>query len=297
MRLLRLSEVETSPSDHIFCYSRARAVVMVLVALAAACWLVVHAFTTGWKLGYYLAAVTVAFLGLLQRFITARFRPSNWLVRMNDQGVFIQFRSYLNYHLPAEDLTVVFVSYGEIPSARLVREKVTVPDMEGRSGTETHYLRYVELELAGDVGSLATALEAEITEKAPMQKRWYGRSSTLYQDHPVRMQSSPFLQLRWQVVPRTQKFLQALQPYTTITDPVSISQDFANLQSQTREEQQQRLRELAQRGETIAAIAMARKLYGCGLAEAKEMVEGLRTVNSAGISSSSKQSSRLPRSS
>jgi hypothetical protein len=224
MRLLRLSEVESSPSDRVFYYSRARAVVVLLAALAAAVWLVSHAFTTGWKLGYYLAAATVAFLGLLQRFITARFRPSNWLVRMNDQGVFIQFRSYLNYHLPGEDLTVVFVPYGEIRSGRLVREKVTVPDMEGRGGTETHYLRYIELELAGDIAPLAKALEAEITEKAPMQKRWYGRSSTLYQDHPVRMQSPPFLQLRWQVVPRTQKFLQALRPYTTIPDPVSISQ-------------------------------------------------------------------------
>jgi len=275
MRLLRLSEVETSPSDRIFCYSQARVMVMVFVALGASVWLVFHAFTTGWKLGYYLAASTVAFLVLLQRFINARFRPSNWLVRLNDLGVFIQFRSYLNYHLPAEDLTVAFVSYGEIRFARLVREKVTVPDMEGGSGTETRYLRYVELELAGDVAPLAKALEAEITEKAPMQKRWYGRSSTLYQDHPVRMQSQPFLQLRWQVVPRTQKFLQALRPYTTITDPVSISQDFTNLQSQTREEQQQRLRDLAQGGESFAAIAMARKLYGCELSEAKEMVEGL----------------------
>jgi ribosomal protein L7/L12 len=287
MRLLRLSDVETSPSDHVFYYSRARAAVMVLMGLGAGAWLFFHAVTTGWKLGYYIAAVTVPFLGLVQRFITARFRPSNWLVRMNDLGMFIQFRSYLNYHLPAEDLTVVFVSYGEIPSARLVREKVTVPDMEGRSGTETHYLRYVELELAGDAAPLAKALEAEITEKAPMQKRWYGRSSTLYQDHPVRMQSPPFVQLRWQVVPRAQKFLDALRAHTTITDTVSISQDFAHLESLGREEQQQRLRELAQRGETITAIAMARNLYGCGLAEAKEMVEGLRTVNSAGASSSS----------
>jgi hypothetical protein len=276
MRLLRLTDVEPSSNDRVFYYSRARAVMVVLVAVAAAAWLFFHAFTTGWKLGYYLAAVTVAFLVLLQRLITARFRPSNWLVRMNDLGVFIQFRSYLNYHLPAEDLTVAFVSYGEIRSARLVREKVTVPDMEGRAGTETQYLRYVELELAGDLVPLTKALEAEITEKAPMQKHWYGRSSTLYQDHPVRMQSPPCLHLRWQVVPRARKFLQALQPYTAITSPGSISQDFAHLESLNPEEQQQCLRELAQRGETIAAIYLSRKLHGCGLAEAKEMVEGLK---------------------
>lgn len=181
----------------------------------------------------------------------------------------------MNYHLPSEDLTVVFISYGEITSARLVHERVKVPDMEGGRGTETQTLRYVELELAGDVGALAKALQAEVAEKAPKEKRWYGSSSTLYEDHPVRMASPPFLQLRWQVVPRAQTFLEALRPYTTIANPVETSQDFVHLQGLRREEQQQRLRELAQRGETIAAIYTARKLYGCGLSEAKEMVEGL----------------------
>src|SRR5881392_3392810 len=168
MRLLRLAEVETGPNDRVYCYSRSRAILLAMALLGAAAWLVFHAMTTGWKLGYYIAAVIVLFLELMRRFFTARFQPTNWLVRMNDQGMFIQFRSYLNYHLPGEDLTVVFVPHGEIRSGRLVREKVTVPDMAGRGGTETHYLRFVELELAGDVAPLAKALEAEITEKAPM---------------------------------------------------------------------------------------------------------------------------------
>jgi ribosomal protein L7/L12 len=55
-----------------------------------------------------------------------------------------------------------------------------------------------------------------------------------------------------------------------------VSQDFAHLQGLSREEQQKQLRELAQRGETVAAIYMARKLYGCGLEEARSMVEELR---------------------
>ena len=56
--------------------------------------------------------------GLMRRFVSARFRPSNWLVRMNDTGLFIQFRSYLNYHLPTNDLTIVFVGYTELRLAR-----------------------------------------------------------------------------------------------------------------------------------------------------------------------------------
>jgi ribosomal protein L7/L12 len=288
MRLLRLGDVETGPNDRVYCYSRTRAILIVLALLGATTWLVLHAITTGWKLGYYIAAVIVLFVALLQRFITARFRPSNWLVRTNDEGLFVQFRSYLNYHLAADDLTVVFVSFGQIRSARLVREHVTVPDSQG-NGTETQLLRYVELELAGDIAPLANALESEIMEKAPMQKRWYGKSSTLYQDHPVRMQSPPFLQMRWQVVPSAKKFLETLRPYTAIADTISLSKDFVNLQSLSREQQQQHLHELAQRGQTIAAIYTARKLYGCTLAEAKEMVEG-KAANSLAASQQGKPS-------
>src|SRR5690349_2394258 len=91
-------------------------------------WLVFHAYTANWKPGYYIAAVVFLFLDFMRRFITARFRFSNWLVRMNDSGVYVQFRSYLNYHLPAEDITVVFIPFGEIRSARLVKERLTVPD-------------------------------------------------------------------------------------------------------------------------------------------------------------------------
>ena len=274
MQLLRLADVQISPSDRVYSYSRTRAAVVLLIVLGTVAWLSFHAVTAGWKVGYYIAAAVLLFFLLAVRFITARFRSSNWLVRANDQGIFVQFRSYLNYHFPPEDMTVVFLSYGEIRSARMIRERVETLDPQGH-GTTTQYLRYVELEIGGDVAPLAKALNAEITEKAPMEKRWYGRSSTEYQDHPVRMPRTPFLQLRWQVVPGAKKFLEALRQYTTIADPVSLTQDFVNLQNLGPEEQLRRLRELNERGEKIAAIYLARKLYGCGLAEAKDMVEQL----------------------
>lgn len=275
MRLLRQSDVEIGSNDRVFRYSRVHAVVVFLIGLAAAAWLVFHAYTAAFKPGYYIAGAILLFLELTRRFLTARFRPSNWLVRMNDLGVYIQFRSYLNYHLPAEDLTVVFIPFGEIGSSRLIKERVTVPDPQGPNRTQTQYLRHVELELAGDVTQLSNALEAERTEQAPQEKRWYGRSSTLYSDYPVRMESPSFLRIHWQAVPGTHKFLDALRPYTTIAETVSLTEDFSHLQSLSRDEQQKQLRELAARGQTVSAIYTARKLYGCSLAEAKEMVEGL----------------------
>jgi hypothetical protein len=272
MQLLRLADVDTNPRDQVFAYSRVNAVLVALIVLLAAGWLLSHAVSTHWKPGFYIAGVILLFLFLMRGFITARFRPSNWLVRMNDIGLYIQFRSYLNYRLPADDVTVVFISFQEIRSARFIRERVRVPDSQGR--TSTQFLRYVELELAGNTEALAKALDAEATEKAPPEKRWYGTSSTLYEDHPVHMESPPYLRIRWQAAPGPHKFLNALRPYTTIADPVSLSQDFDNLGGLSREEQQRRLRELHRRGETIAAIYLARKLYGCSMEEARAIVEG-----------------------
>jgi hypothetical protein len=51
---------------------------------------------------------------------------------MNDLGMFIQFRSYLNYHLPAED-SLLFFFIREIRSAR-PRERAC-SDAEGHSAT------------------------------------------------------------------------------------------------------------------------------------------------------------------
>ena len=281
MRLLRLSEVESSPNDRIYRYSRSRAVFFVVLAHAGAGWLAWDAYSTDWKPGYFIAAVILLFINFLRRFITARFRDSNWLVRTNDTGVYIQFRSYLNYHLPANDLTVVFLSFGEIGSARLVKERVTIPNSENTSGS-TQYLRYIELEIEGDVSKLSATLDAELCERAPKEKRWYGDTSVLYQDHPVRMTSPPFLQIRWGVVPGARNFLNALRPYTVISEPVSLARDFSRLQALSREEQQKQLRELVGRGESIAAIYTARRLYGCGLAEAKGIVEGLQSKGAPG---------------
>ena len=73
-----------------------------------------------WKPGYIFGPAVLLFLLLLLRFVSTRFHSSNWLVRANETGLFAQYRSYLNYQLPADQPSVVFIPYGEIASARLV---------------------------------------------------------------------------------------------------------------------------------------------------------------------------------
>ncbi|MFZ0295489.1 MAG: hypothetical protein WAL52_17905 [Candidatus Sulfotelmatobacter sp.] len=279
--MLRLQDVESSSNDRVFRHSRVRALVVWLAGFGVTMAFFFHAYTKKWSFGYFFGSFLLLFLLLLFRIVTARFHPSNWLVRMNDMGIYVQHRSYLNYDLPAGDPSVVFLSLGEIASARLVKERVETLDPGDQNRTQTQYLRYIELELSGDIATLAQALQDEHGEQAPLEKHWYGSSSTLYQDYPVTLTTPTSIRIHWDVVPGTRKFLEALRPYTVIADPISLRQDFAHLKSLSCEDQQKQLRELAARGQTIAATYVARKLYGGSLGEAKQMVDSLEEKKTA----------------
>jgi hypothetical protein len=272
-RFMRAIEVPETPRDRVYRASRLHAVLFVLTCLSA-CVLMIWFRWPGPRAPFYISAVIVVALLLGHQFVAARFRPSNWLVRAADEGLYIHFRSYLNDHLSPEDPTVVFLPYQDTRSARLVKERTQTRDTSG--GTETRYRRYVELELAVDPAPLTAALATEYARPGAEVRRWYGSSTTLYREYPVRMQSPPFLRLEWNVVPRASTFLDALRQRVEVAPMVVVSDDFTNLQALAREQQEQRLRDLDQRGQTIAAIYTAKRLYTLNTGEATKLVNGLR---------------------
>jgi hypothetical protein len=277
MRLLRLSEVEPSSEARLFRSSVSRALVLALFLSGVGATVVLADWVgrtrSAYYIAYYVAAVILLGMLFLHRFVLARVRSSNWLAQLRNDGVFVQFRSYLNYRLPTEDLTVVFIAYNEIRSARLVRES---SKLQNEDGVSKHTRRLIELELAGDIAPFSKALAAELARSAPRENTWYGYTSTLYKHYPVRMDTPPFLQLEWRVAPGATAFLNALRPYTMIAPPVVVSEDFAQLGNLGREEQEMGLRELDLRGQTFAAVHLARRLYGYDLKQAQNFVEGLR---------------------
>jgi hypothetical protein len=277
MRLLRLQEVQVGSNDRVYRHARIRALIVWLAGFSLTAAIFFEAYTNPkWKAGYIFGPFLLLFVLLTLKFVTARFHPSNWLVRMNETGIYVQYRSYLNYELAPEDPSVVLLSFSEIASARLIKERVEKPDPMKPGASQTTFLRYVELELSGDIAALVSALGDERGESAPMQKRWYGNTSTLYRDYPVAIDTPPFMRIRWDVVPRAKTFLDALRSHTVIAATVSLTQDFTRLGSLSSEEQKKQLRELAQRGDIITASYLAQKLYGGSLAQAKNMAESLQ---------------------
>ena len=275
MQLLRLNDVPVSQRDLVFAYSRVSAISGALVLFVAAAGLIVFARLKGAWPAYWVAAFMILVVLIYQKVIIARFHPTNWLVRMTDNGLFIKFRSYLNDHFDAQDFVVLFLPFSELRSARMVKERQEVPDRSTRSSTTTTTKRILELELAGKTVELAIALGAERERVFGKMPRTNGRMSTRYQHFPVRLVSPTLLRIEWAVVPKLQTLLDALTRHTLVSAGSEEKKDYTHLESLDRKEQEARLLELAESGDMIGAIALARQLYSYDLTEAKQFVQEL----------------------
>jgi len=264
-----------SQRDLVFAYSRVSAISGALVLFLASAGLIVFARLNGAWPAYVVAAFMILFVLIYQKVIIARFHPGNWLVRMTDNGLFVKFRSYLNDHFDAQDFVVLFLPFSELRSARMVKERQEVPDQSTRSSTTTITKRILELELAGKTVELAIALGAERERVFGKMPRTNGRMSTRYQHFPVHLASPTLMRVEWGVVPKLQTLLDALTRHTLVPASGEEKKDYTHLESLDRKEQEARLLELAESGDMIGAIAIARKLYSYDLTTAKQFVESL----------------------
>lgn len=276
MELLTAAAVPHNDHDIVFRYSRGRALAaFVVIALVAGGLIFFGRLHHAW-IAYYAAAVLIVLILIFQKLLLARFRPTSWLVRMTDNGLFIKFRSYLNDHFPDQDLTVVFIPYSEIRAATPVTQRRELPDRNhDRKSTTTSTHTFVELELATETRRLAIVLASEATLVLGKATHSAKRVSTRYQHTPVRLGPANRLRIEWGVVPSVKRFMDLMARHTMVTPGTATSENFADLDQLSRAEQESRLRELMQAGDKVVAVALARRLYGYDLTKAKEFVESL----------------------
>ncbi len=273
MQLMRVDEAPAGPFvEREFRYSRVGATVGALLLLGGAGVLAWFARMRSEPLLYYVAGVLVFMLVLTRRMVLARFQPSNWLVRVDGEGLFIHFRSYLNQHFPADDATVVRLLFRDI---REIRELTVRRVQPSQGGVQAETRRFVELELSGDTGELACALQAEASRPAPARKRWYGSTSVRYGHQPVQLVDGNRLRIRWEVTPGIAAFLRLVGNRAIVAPSVRLVEDDTKLPEAPRLEQEDRLLALVESGERLAAIKLVRRLYGYRLSEAKRFVDDL----------------------
>ena len=276
MQLIRLREVPSGRNDRVYCYSRTHATVAYGLWFGGCVALVV----AGARQHAYVLEFAAALLGigllLARRFLVARFRDSNWLVRADENGLYVQFRSYLNYHFSPDDQSVAFIPYRDIRVARAVRERRELPELSRNDrAVSIQTLQLAELELGCDTTSLRAALNAERARPSPREATWYGTSGVKFQHYPVALDDGPRLRLTWECVPSVRVFLEDIRRYVQVGENTSTTKSFSNLSSSSYADQEAQIAELARVGQLVYAIAIARRLYGYDLRQARAYVESL----------------------
>lgn len=274
VRLMRDADVPEALAGGTFRYSPGAAALSAVLLVSGAVGLIAYGRVEDEPLAYYIGGLLLLTLWIYLAVVVARFRPSNWLVRVGERGLYIKFRSYLNHHFPEQDATVVYIPFSAMGRTRIVREAQELP-VKDRSGASTTQRRtIVEIELDEEMETVANALARERHANAPKVRRWYGTSAGRYRHHPVRMSAARTIALEWGVVPRVSEFLRIMAVHTPV-ESSKVVRDYTSLATLGRGEQESRLRELVENGQVLDAIHLARRLYGYDITRAKAFVQSL----------------------
>lgn len=192
-----------------------------------------------------------------------------WLIRWNPRHLVIRLGEVFEQN--AATLAALELDWADIQWIRRVRS-TTISD----AGRETQASRTTYLQIQLRVTEL-DALRQKLSE-VRKPKVWHGWSAT--REVPVSLGSDGLLCVEWHgrnswITPSLRRILPLLaERGLTVKEAVDEVNDFT-VSAPDKKKMEDEILRLAQSGDTIAAIRLARKRYGYPLAQAKEFVDGL----------------------
>ena len=206
------------------------------------------------------------------RSVRGTFRADSWLVMAAYDGLYVRFRSHLNFKLPDQDPVIVFIPNVEVGSLRVRRVKMKkTAEVDGESaplGGE----KYLEIRLFH--AEQLAELEAALAEERQMRGDGKGGSGSIARHYPVRVLADGIVEVDWAgIYPGLNDTVKLLgQTYSFQQQETLRAPRLEDMDPAEREEQ---LAALVQRGERILAIKLARKFYGYDLKEAQAFLDDL----------------------
>jgi hypothetical protein len=271
MKLLFPHEVPRTGIEHII-YRRPwwrPAFAIVIIVIASVAWADFVAKEQDGNLFMYAALlISLAAFWLAYKDLRGALKSSNWLVRQASGGLYVKFRSYLNYHFPDETPTIIYIPKEEITSAHLTKQKIVVRGSDEADGVQTR--RYLDLHLShSDTAEYADAIRKEIAYPGP--KQWSGTGK--FNSYPVQLRQPNLVRIEWHARPNIKTALQNLRRFTTIEEPLHIQDK--NWKKLSQQEAETKILEFCQHGETIQAVKLVRAKMGMNLTDAKSFVDDL----------------------
>jgi hypothetical protein len=197
----------------------------------------------------------------------AKFRSTNWLLWIRPDGLWVNLRSYQNYHLP-DAATVLHLPYEEIACAHRHLETWCTPSSGGSPYTQWKE-ESLELHLAsGDTREVAQALANE--RGLPAGFKGMNLSVTV--------PSPGIVRVAWRgpgndVVPGLRRVLDELSPHLKLADPTRT--DHPRWDRLSEAELDELLAQLVRSGDRIEASGLLIRRRGCSATEAHQLVEEL----------------------
>lgn len=222
MQLMRERDVPAKNNVRVYRYAPWSVLLVYLLLLGLAAGLVATGIRQHVTFMKILGALFGCFVLLGRRFLIARFRPSNWLLRADENGIYVKFRSYLNYHFPPDDPTVVFIPYREIRTAHRTRER-RQNGFVGDNRRSVQTVTLVEMELTCDVAALSSAVSEENSRPGPKEKRWYGSTSSRANHCPLVVDRHGKLRILWECRPSAASFLARLAQHAPVDQSTWIA--------------------------------------------------------------------------
>ncbi|MBT3534560.1 MAG: hypothetical protein HN478_11830 [Rhodospirillaceae bacterium] len=281
IKFLREQEIPASPGDTVFRQGMWRNAIACAVSttIAAAFLASPHLPPIfGWDPngGLALAYIIGGIVGLLAWFtwravIMAR-APTNWVMRLAPNGLYLRYRSYLNGDFPGEPVAA-FIPGGAIAWIGPVVEKSRRIDSEGSTIFETHRRLEIKLREAG-LDEFKRHLAHERKRQIPSR---FGTKG-VFRHYPVRAVGDDTIQLDWRdtqtaTVPRL-KVATAILARRYPSRPLDSRRqpDAADLDRQGQENQ---IISLVEAGEVIQAVKLTKRLYGLSTTDAKAFIDDL----------------------
>ena len=182
-------------------------------------------------------------------------RPTNWLVRIQTNGLMVKYRSYLNSSLPLENPIAVFIDFSEIEWIRQHHVERNIPGSTmGEDELRSHAYAELQLRNKSQIEELETHLALERQTRGPYIKTWYGgRRTALSRHYPVQVTNEALIRIEWSVRPRLSRFLDELRPYLQPAPTVRSSVDYRQAGNLPRKEQEEILLDLIEAGDRIGS--------------------------------------------
>lgn len=216
-------------------------------------------------------------LGLIWLWLVVIYRrtlsPDAWLLRADERGIYVKWRSFQNLHWGRGGRQVVFLPFRSLIAARAHRRRWLTPTEVNETRSERE--DYLELELSRTVDTTALGLELAQDRAGTIDGR--RAASGIYRHHPVSLEDGRWLRIEWRALPGLANAIELLRAAgVRIEDAKASTLDLRDQPTDAA------LAELARRGDSLGLIRVLRRRDNIDLVSAKARAEELiRRANSA----------------